>query len=531
MELAFAGLHQLCGPMLDHLDACRRRNVTRSDRVRHQCRAGAGPVPDRPGRSEPAVRRRRGAAARSAWSTTSSGSTMPRRRCSRSSPAAWERSRLAWSSRRGSGSRPGRAAAAAGHGPAEADARAAAGFGADRADRRAGPRSDRRRDAGNPLALLGVAAGTDAGRAGRRVRASRCGTARGQLEESFRRRVGPCPSQTRRLLLLAAADPGDPALVWRAAARSGSVPRGRPAAEAGLAEFGTESASAIPWRARRPTDRRRLGADGGAPAPWRRSPTRELDADRAPGTAPRPLPGPDEDVADELERSAGRAQARGGLAAAAAFLERAAMLTSTPRNGPRGRSPPRRRRSRPATFDAARTCWPWPKRAAHRIPAGPADLCARSSPSSRTAAAKRRRCAEGREDDWSRIDAGLSRATYLDADGRQRSSPAARQPGRRRLRGGTRGRGGASRARPAPGSPAGRLAAAYNDGYAAGVPTLRKALTDFSAGMSAERSCAGCGWRALPRCGSGTTTVGTAVRTAHPAGPRRPARSAIFPSP
>ena len=158
----------------------------------------AGPVPGRPGRAEPAVRRWPSSSRWCAWSTTSSGSTVPRRRSSRSWPAGWGRSRSAWSSRRATpasdlaglpelevgGLRDGRCARAAGR-------------GAGRADRRAGARPDRRRGARQPAGAAGAAAGTDAGRAGRRVRAARRGALPATSRRASARRVGALPDETR----------------------------------------------------------------------------------------------------------------------------------------------------------------------------------------------------------------------------------------------------------------------------------------------------------------------------------------------
>jgi DNA-binding CsgD family transcriptional regulator len=154
----------------------------------------------------------------------------------------------------------------------------------------------------------------------------------GRLQESFRQRVDALPAQTRLLLLVATADPtGDPGLVWRAAARLRiGAEAATPAAEAGLVEFGTQV------RFRHPLVR--SAAYRAASAQERQDAHRALaevtdpqaDPDRRAWHRAQAAPGPDEDVAGELERSAGRAQARGGLAAAAAFLERSALLTPEP---------------------------------------------------------------------------------------------------------------------------------------------------------------------------------------------------------
>jgi DNA-binding CsgD family transcriptional regulator len=153
-----------------------------------------------------------------------------------------------------------------------------------------------------------------------------------QIEQSFRRRLDALAPETQRLLLVAAAEPvGEPALLWRAADRLGVDLAAAAAARSdGLLTVGARVSFRHPlvrsavYRAASPEDRRAVhGALAEATDP-------EVDPDRRAWHRAQAAPGPNEAVAAELERSAGRAQARGGLAAAAAFLERAAALTPEP---------------------------------------------------------------------------------------------------------------------------------------------------------------------------------------------------------
>ena len=193
-----------------------------------------------------------------------------------------------------------------------------------------GPLDERVRDRivaetrGNPLALLELPRGVPGvpGVPG----------LSGRIEESFRRRLEVLPAATQLLMLVAAAEPaGEPALVWRAAERLGIGAEAlAPAADAGLLTIGERVVFRHPlvrsavYRAAPPADRRAAHrALAGATDP-------QADPDRCAWHRAQATLGPDEDVAAELERSAGRAQARGGLAAAAAFLERAAALTLDP---------------------------------------------------------------------------------------------------------------------------------------------------------------------------------------------------------
>jgi DNA-binding CsgD family transcriptional regulator len=185
---------------------------------------------------------------------------------------------------------------------------------------------------GNPLALLELPRGLTAaelaggfGRPDARPLASR-------IEQSFVRRVESLPAATQTLLLVAAAEPlGDVTLLWSAAGRLGIGAGGAaPAEAAGLIELGARV------RFRHPLVR--AAAYRAATVPDRREVHRalaevtdpETDPDRRAWHRANAALGPDEEVALELERSAARAQARGGVAAAAAFLERATELTADP---------------------------------------------------------------------------------------------------------------------------------------------------------------------------------------------------------
>jgi DNA-binding CsgD family transcriptional regulator/tetratricopeptide (TPR) repeat protein len=154
----------------------------------------------------------------------------------------------------------------------------------------------------------------------------------GRIEQSYVRRLQLLPSDTQLLVLAAAAEPlGDPVLLHRAVRMLGiDIVAAGPAQDGGLLELGGRVEFAHPlvrsaaYRSAAADDRHRVHralAD---------ATVAETDPDRRAWHRARATPGPDEEVAADLERSAGRAQARGGIAAAAAFLQRSAELTVDP---------------------------------------------------------------------------------------------------------------------------------------------------------------------------------------------------------
>jgi DNA-binding CsgD family transcriptional regulator len=185
---------------------------------------------------------------------------------------------------------------------------------------------------GNPLALLELPRGLSPTQLAGGFGLPPTAPVSSGIEDRYARRMAKLPPEASRLLLIAAADPvGDPALVWRAAARLG-VPES--AAETVESEqllavsprvvFRHPLVRSAVYRAAEPDARRevhRALAEATDP---------EIDPDRRAWHRAQAATKPDEQVAAELDRSAARAQARGGLSAAAAFLERAAALSPEP---------------------------------------------------------------------------------------------------------------------------------------------------------------------------------------------------------
>jgi DNA-binding CsgD family transcriptional regulator/tetratricopeptide (TPR) repeat protein len=182
---------------------------------------------------------------------------------------------------------------------------------------------------GNPLALLELPRGLTAtqltggfGLLGAKVLSVR-------VEESFLRRLNTLSQEARRLLVLAAAEPvGDPLLVWRAAQLLQIGPQAADDLQSqGLLEIGDRVVFRHPLV--------RSAIYGSAAGAERRSVHRALaevtdpqvDPDRRAWHLAAATAGPDEEVARALEQSAGRAQERGGVMAAATFLQRAVALS------------------------------------------------------------------------------------------------------------------------------------------------------------------------------------------------------------
>jgi DNA-binding CsgD family transcriptional regulator len=185
---------------------------------------------------------------------------------------------------------------------------------------------------GNPLALLELPRGLTATQMAGGLGLLNADALPSRIERSFLNRIRELPGQTRLVLLIAAAEPvGDPDLLREAADRLG-VPLASALADGtdGLLTLDERVTFRHPlvrsavYRAAEPKDRRAVHLALAEVTDPEEAP------DRRAWHLASAAAGPDEDVAAELEQSAGRAQARGGMAAAAAFLQRAVALTADP---------------------------------------------------------------------------------------------------------------------------------------------------------------------------------------------------------
>ncbi len=336
---------------------------------------------------------------------------------------------------------------------------------------------------GNPLALLELPRGLTQANLDGGFDVMAAPGLLGRLEDSFRRRLEALPPATRRLLLVAAAEPtGDPVLVWRAAGLLEiGMEAAAPATAEGLLAIGQRVIFRHPlvrsaaYRAASPEERRAAHqalADATDP---------QADPDRRAWHRAQAAAGPDADIAFELERSASRAQARGGFAAAAAFLERSAALTPSPGRRAERALAAAHAKYQAGAFDAALALLA-------AAEAGPLDELQRARAdllrgqiafaSSRGSDAPPLLLKAARE--FEPLDPRLARETYLDA------LAAATFAGRLALGGGMRGVAEAARMAPPPPGPArgpdlllDGLALLICEGFPAGVPVLRRAVSAF----------------------------------------------------
>lgn len=181
---------------------------------------------------------------------------------------------------------------------------------------------------GNPLAVLELCRGRSAVDLAYGLQQHRDHSIADQMVHDYARRISELPTATQQLLLLAAAEPvGDPSLLVRAANELGIAVDAAPATSAGLIEVGESIRFAHPlaraaaYIAADPVDRR------SAHRALARATDESQDPDRKAWHFAQAADGPDEAVAAGLERAAGRARERGGMAAEAVLHERAAELT------------------------------------------------------------------------------------------------------------------------------------------------------------------------------------------------------------
>jgi DNA-binding CsgD family transcriptional regulator/tetratricopeptide (TPR) repeat protein len=490
MELAFAGLHQLCAPLLDHAESL---PVPQREALRTAFGLSAGPVPDRFLVGLAVL----GLLSEAAGERPLICVVDDEQWLDRASAQA-----LGFAARRLAADPVGLVFAARVPGEDVAGLPELVVEGLAEDDARellesvlTGPLDARVRDRiiadthGNPLALLELPRGLTPAQMTGGFGVRSAVPLDGRIEESFGRQLEMLPAQTLRLVQLAAADPsGDPVLVWRAAGRLAiGAGAARPAVEAGLAEFGARVRFRHPlvrsaaYRSASVQTRQELHAalaEATDPA---------VDPDRRAWHRAEAAPGPDEDVAAELEQCAGRALRRGGLAAAAAFLERSARLTLDPARRAQRALAAAQARLRAGAPDAALGLLAMAQ-------AGPLDELQRArgdllraqvafaSSHGRDAPPLLLSAARQLEG----LDVGLARETYLEAFTAAlfvgRLSPAVGDVAR------------AVRTAPAAPGPARApdllldgLALLVTEGYAAGTPALRRALLAFlSQDISAE---------------------------------------------